>query len=80
MTRVKGSTGSRLLRSRLRAEATILTRLRAWAPGVALLVISHRASVLAAADRIIRLEPDGAQAAPDADAAGLSLGVGGVGG
>ncbi|ADP82531.1 ABC transporter ATP-binding protein [Pseudofrankia inefficax] len=44
-------------------EATILGRLRAWAPGTALLVISHRPSVLAAADRVLRLEPPGFPAA-----------------
>ncbi|MBL7492067.1 ABC transporter ATP-binding protein [Frankia sp. AgB1.9] len=43
-------------------EATILRRLRAWAPGTALLVISHRPSVLAAADRVLRLEPPGSPA------------------
>ncbi|WP_101835240.1 ABC transporter ATP-binding protein [Frankia canadensis] len=61
-------------------EATILRRLRAWAPDVALLVISHRTSVLAAADRIIRLGPDGVPVDPDTAAAtedDLSVGAGG---
>ncbi len=40
-------------------EATILHRLRAWAPDTALIVISHRPSVLAAADRVLYLSADG---------------------
>ncbi|KJE21134.1 ABC-type multidrug transport system, ATPase and permease component [Frankia torreyi] len=46
-------------------EATILARLRAWAPEVALVVISHRPSVLAVADRVIRLGTDGTPTAQD---------------
>lgn len=46
-------------------EATILRRLRAWAPNTGLLVISHRPGVLAAADRVLRLEP-ARSSAPDA--------------
>ncbi|CAO5157137.1 ABC-type multidrug transport system, ATPase and permease component [Frankia sp. AiPs1] len=42
-------------------EATILARLRAWAPRTALVVISHRPSVLAAADRVLYLDVVGAQ-------------------
>ncbi|WP_084011243.1 ABC transporter ATP-binding protein [Pseudofrankia sp. DC12] len=42
-------------------EATILRRLQAWSPGTALLVISHRPSVLAGADRVLRLEPAGSR-------------------
>ncbi|MCK9875556.1 ABC transporter ATP-binding protein/permease [Frankia sp. Ag45/Mut15] len=45
-------------------EATILRRLRAWAPRAALIVISHRPSVLAAADRVLYLGPDGAPVHP----------------
>ncbi|GAA3628041.1 ABC transporter ATP-binding protein [Kineosporia mesophila] len=37
-------------------EELILQRLRAWSPDSALLVISHRPGVLAAADRVVRLE------------------------
>ncbi|WP_462186957.1 ABC transporter ATP-binding protein, partial [Frankia sp. CcWB2] len=44
-------------------EATILRGLRAWSPQAALVVISHRPSVLAAADRVLRLGPDGVPAA-----------------
>ncbi|OHV48686.1 ABC transporter ATP-binding protein [Pseudofrankia sp. BMG5.36] len=43
-------------------EATILRRLRAWSPESALVVISHRPSVLAAADRVLRLTADGTPA------------------
>lgn len=45
-------------------EATILRRLRAWAPRAALIVISHRPSVLAAADRVLYLGPDGTPVHP----------------
>ncbi|WP_226930815.1 MULTISPECIES: ABC transporter ATP-binding protein [Parafrankia] len=38
-------------------EATILRRLREWSPRTALVVISHRPAVLAAADRVVRLAP-----------------------
>ncbi|OHV29635.1 ABC transporter [Pseudofrankia sp. EUN1h] len=46
-------------------EATILRRLRAWSPESALVVISHRPSVLAAADRVLRLTADGTPAPSD---------------
>ncbi|WP_239332801.1 ABC transporter ATP-binding protein [Frankia sp. CiP3] len=58
-------------------EAMILERLRAWAPGTTLVVISHRPAVLAAADRVVTLEP--APAAVTSGPAG-SGGPGGPGG
>ncbi|MCM3885882.1 ABC transporter ATP-binding protein [Frankia sp. R82] len=56
-------------------EATILHRLRAWAPRTALIVISHRPSVLAAADRVLCLGPDGVPVDPET-AAGEGGGAG----
>jgi ATP-binding cassette subfamily B protein len=46
-------------------EETILQRLREFSPRTALVVISHRPSVLAAADRVLRLGGTGSGTAPE---------------
>ncbi|MEX5708333.1 ABC transporter ATP-binding protein [Parafrankia sp. FMc6] len=53
-------------------EAAVLERLRAWNPAAAIVMISHRPAVLAAADRTVTLHP------PDRGAAGGPPGGGAV--
>ncbi|MCK9900690.1 ABC transporter [Parafrankia colletiae] len=60
-------------------EAAVLRRLRAWNPDGALVIVSHRPAVLAAADRVVTLPPpdrttapaDGGATAPAGDGAAL---------
>ncbi|MEX5632983.1 ABC transporter ATP-binding protein [Parafrankia sp. FMc2] len=60
-------------------EAAVLRRLRAWSPDGALVIVSHRPAVLAAADRVVTLPPpdrttasaDGGATAPAGGGAAL---------